>query len=120
MSPIRPENLGRYPSDWREIRRRILERADNRCECAGECGAHDGYCGQKNHTAQQKTGGTWLDCFMTVLTISHLDHTPENCGDDNLKAMCQPCHLRYDAPRKRADRIRRQAEGTEPLFEVSA
>lgn len=31
-----------------------------------------------------------------VLTIAHLDHTPENCDLDNLKALCQKCHLRYD------------------------
>jgi hypothetical protein len=32
-----------------------------------------------------------------VLTVAHLDHQPENCVDENLKAMCQRCHLRYDA-----------------------
>ena len=31
-----------------------------------------------------------------VLTIAHLDHTPENCSLDNLRALCQRCHLRYD------------------------
>ncbi|MEO5317613.1 hypothetical protein PV761_03330 [Arthrobacter sp. CC3] len=31
-----------------------------------------------------------------VLTTAHLDHTPENCEDENLKAMCQGCHLHYD------------------------
>jgi hypothetical protein len=32
-----------------------------------------------------------------VLTIAHLDHTPENCDPENLRAWCQRCHLRYDA-----------------------
>lgn len=31
-----------------------------------------------------------------VLTVAHLDHTPENCEDDNLKALCQKHHLEYD------------------------
>lgn len=32
-----------------------------------------------------------------MLTVAHLgDPSPENCADDNLKAMCQRCHLRYD------------------------
>jgi hypothetical protein len=31
-----------------------------------------------------------------VLTVAHLDHDPTNCGDDNLRAMCQRCHLAYD------------------------
>jgi hypothetical protein len=36
-----------------------------------------------------------------VLTVAHLDHQPEHCGDDNLKAMCQRCHNRLDAPMRR-------------------
>ncbi len=32
-----------------------------------------------------------------VLTVGHLDHTPENCDPDNLRAWCQRCHLTYDA-----------------------
>ena len=31
-----------------------------------------------------------------ILTVAHLDHNEQNCDDDNLKAMCQRCHLRYD------------------------
>ncbi|GGT51708.1 hypothetical protein GCM10010271_64820 [Streptomyces kurssanovii] len=39
MSPIRPENRGRYPKDWREISLRIRTvRAAGRCECLGEGG----------------------------------------------------------------------------------
>ena len=36
-----------------------------------------------------------------VLTVAHLNHQPENCNDANLKAMCQRCHNRYDAPKRR-------------------
>ena len=36
--------------------------------------------------------GSWV-----VLTVAHLDHQPENCDPGNLRAMCQGCHLRYDA-----------------------
>lgn len=38
--PIKPENRGRYPKDWKQIRERILLRAGNRCE----------FCGVENHT----------------------------------------------------------------------
>ncbi|MEO0435194.1 MAG: hypothetical protein AAF151_26280, partial [Cyanobacteria bacterium J06656_5] len=31
-----------------------------------------------------------------VLTVAHLDHRPENCDRDNLKALCSVCHLAYD------------------------
>jgi 5-methylcytosine-specific restriction endonuclease McrA len=37
-----------------------------------------------------------------VLTVAHLDHQPENCADpENMKALCQRCHNRYDAPMRR-------------------
>ena len=38
---------------------------------------------------------------LIVLTVAHLDHTPENCADENLAALCQRCHNRYDAPNRR-------------------
>lgn len=38
-----------------------------------------------------------LRIFRIVLTVGHLDHTPENCAMDNLRAWCQRCHLVYDA-----------------------
>jgi hypothetical protein len=47
---------------------------------------------------------------IVVLTVAHLDHTPENCADDNLKAMCQRCHNRYDMPMRRAGIARRKRE----------
>ena len=39
---------------------------------------------------------------VVVLTVAHLDHTPENCADENLLHLCQQCHNRYDAPMRRA------------------
>jgi hypothetical protein len=58
-----------------------------------------------------------------VLTTAHLDHTPENCHDSNLKAMCQRCHLSYDLDLHRANaaatRFARLTAGMTPLFEVT-
>jgi 5-methylcytosine-specific restriction endonuclease McrA len=42
-----------------------------------------------------------------VLTVAHLDHQPENCAPENLKALCQRCHNRYDARHRRAGIIER-------------
>ncbi len=57
-----------------------------------------------------------------VLTVAHLDHTPENVADDNLRAMCQRCHLRYDARHHAANarRTREQRTGqmSPPLTEA--
>lgn len=85
--PIRPENKRRYPKDWKKISERIrFERAGNKCEV----------CGAENYKPHPITGSK------VILTVAHLDHQPENCGDDNLKAMCQRCHLKYDAHHHRA------------------
>jgi hypothetical protein len=31
-----------------------------------------------------------------IITVAHLDHVPGNCDRANLKALCNPCHCRYD------------------------
>lgn len=92
--PISAENRGRYPKNWREISTRIrFERAGGQCECAGECGKHapgvrcEGRHGHLNPRTHRRI----------CLTVAHLDHIPEHCDDTNLKAMCNACHLAYDA-----------------------
>lgn len=121
--PIRPENRARYPKDWAVISRRIrFERAGNRCE---ECGVTNHELGGRTpdgvwHKARvtgcdrrlPKPGSEWwcdgpngvhkLRIVRIVLTVAHLDHTPENCADDNLRAMCQRCHNLYDMKMRRA------------------
>jgi hypothetical protein len=108
MSPIRPENRGRYPADWKKISLRIRNvRAAGRCECLGECGrgTHDGRCPNRNGGSAYGTGSK------VVLTVAHLDHTPENCAPANLRAMCQGCHLHYDRDHHAETRTRtRRAE----------
>lgn len=90
--PIKPENRWRYPANWPEIRAKILERAEYRCECEGECKQHSDYCFRLHGALIEPDRPSRV-----VLTIAHLDHTPEHCDDSNLKAMCQRCHLAYDA-----------------------
>lgn len=93
MSPIRKENRRRYPPNWKAVSLYIRnERAGGRCECMSECGLHTttGRCTERNGQPAAWANGK------VVLTVAHLDHTPENVDHDNLKAMCQRCHLRYD------------------------
>ena len=85
--PIRPENRSRYPKNWKQIRADILARADNRCE----------FCGIENYTTRENGA-------KVVLTIAHLDHTPENCDYNNLRALCQKCHNSYDAKHRAESR----------------
>lgn len=103
--PIKPENKARYPSNWKEIRAARLIAAGNKCE---NCGLHNHSIGYRNEDGEfvliSRTGkpidwegnATGYKVFMIVLTIAHLDHVPENCEDNNLKAWCQKCHLAYD------------------------
>lgn len=113
--PIRPENRGRYPSEWPAISKRIREdRAKGRCECVGECGIAHGIGTTNGGRCLEENGKMAIFARgRIVLTVAHLDHTPENVDDSNLKAMCQACHLRYDGAARRA---RRAAGGIGGLF----
>lgn len=88
--PIKPENAGRYPKNWRAIREQVLERAGYACEGSPRFPN----CRRRNGDYIDPTGTSYA---RVVLTIGHLDHTPENCDLSNLRAWCQRCHLNYDA-----------------------
>lgn len=100
--PILEENKKRYPGNWKAISERIrFHRAKFVCECEGECGIdHGGRCIERHNTPHSETGSK------VVLTVAHLDHTPENNKDENLKAMCQRCHNRYDREHRNETRKR--------------
>ncbi len=98
--PIRESERDRYPSDWPQISLSIrCDRAGWFCECLGECERHDGWCLARNAKPHPITGSK------VVLTVAHLDHTPENVDRDNLRAMCQRCHLSYDRDHHRETRL---------------
>ena len=100
--PILPENRARYPKNWStEIRPAIIERAGNRCE--GSPDFPD--CRAANGQPHPETGSR------VVLTIGHLDHVPEHCEPENLRAWCQRCHLHYDRHHHAATRRRGRAVG---------
>lgn len=117
--PIRPENRDRYPADWPAISERIrFTRAQGRCECYGECrrGSHAGRCPNVHGQPAYGTGSK------VVLTVAHLNHAPEDCSEDNLRAMCQGCHLHYDSDHHKQTAARTRREDLEahmePLFDV--
>lgn len=47
-----------------------------------------------------------------VLTTAHLNHQPEDCRDENLRSMCQGCHLHYDRKHHAESRRRTQEQRT--------
>lgn len=76
-----PFHKERYPDNWKEISLRIRKRSGGRCE----------FCGALNYHPHPITGSK------VILTVAHLDHNPQNCDPENLRALCQKCHLTYDA-----------------------
>lgn len=95
--PIRPEHRHHYEGPaWAATRKLILRRAQNKCECKGECGSgkHVGArCGRADRSEYRNEHNklVWV-----VLTVAHLDHDPTHQDPDRLKALCPACHLRYD------------------------
>jgi len=141
--PIKPENAARYPVDWKQIRDRAVARAGNRCQ---ECGVFNHAWGWRdragvfNEVSKRTMRDTWprderfsrkppfeirtvdgvLKVIEIVLTVAHLDHTPENCAEENLRALCQRCHLAYDLPHhlQTAYATRRAGKAVADLFDA--
>ena len=72
------------------------------------------WCGAKDKRIQPESR-TWDDCVgdvgvpnKVVLTVAHLNHQPEDNRRENLRALCQKCHNRYDAPMRAAGRRKRR------------
>jgi 5-methylcytosine-specific restriction endonuclease McrA len=93
--PIRPEQRALYPADWKRISMSIRrDRARWACEGIPPAGP----CGAINGLPHPITGAK------VVLTVAHLDHDPTHNDPANLRALCQKCHNRYDAPMRAAGR----------------
>jgi hypothetical protein len=116
--PIKPENRHHYGPEWRAISKRIREvRAGNKCE---QCKAPNGEpiergdgrnadtyrllaTGEVFNADGESLGYARGDEYDTakrpivvVLTVAHLNHDPSDNREENLKALCQQCHLRHD------------------------
>lgn len=113
-----PVDYSKYPADWKDIRARIIARAGDCCEFCGlangEWIVRSSEDGSRYIVSDAETGGYKLDGELLrmseipsefdanppikiVLTVAHLDHDTTHNDDDNLRALCQRCHLTYDA-----------------------
>jgi hypothetical protein len=91
-----PIDYSKYPKNWKAISLRIRKRSGGQCECTGECGLHRTNPGPRRCEERNGEPAKWAK-GKVVLTVAHLDNDASRNDDDNLKAMCQRCHLRYDA-----------------------
>jgi hypothetical protein len=140
--PVKPENKHKYPADWGLIVNRIRNRARNQCEW---CGIPNGAIGGrmdngtflKAHAKGETLHGLewpkpgeeywctnenhkqWLRIIKIVLTTAHLNHDEADCSDDNLRYLCQKCHLNYDQQHhlETAYQTRRQGKALADMFE---
>lgn len=176
--PIRKENRKFYQGEaWEETRRRILKRAENKCEFCRKPNnslvyvTRDGTgrwsksliekyrsvrllvkrVFEENPAKTQKASIAFLKLWRwfgpdgadlepafppgmgysdqtpesgyvflikVILTIAHLNHTPGDDRDENLKALCQRCHLHYDREYHRMRRAERKDKERPILAEI--
>lgn len=109
-----PMDRSLYPANWDEIATAIKTAANWHCQ---ECGKPCRQPGQDLWEFFGSLGATkWVDYmpgedFLLLaedeevrslkatftLTVAHLNHRPEDCRPENLRALCSVCHLQYDA-----------------------
>jgi hypothetical protein len=118
-----PIDYSKYPQNWKsEIVPRILKRAKNRCEFCGVrnhtnvyvvklyCKTDKGQYGWRSIWFRSEGDAkkirnlkrTGTNIVRVALEIAHLDHdeTNHDVADDRLAALCQYCHLNFDAREK--------------------
>jgi len=106
-----PIDYKQYPDDWKEIRARILKRADDKCEICGVNNYEIGYRDKRGRFFTSKE--VWyigesmrshvrdelfdfpLKSIKIILTVAHLKHGHYE-DDADLLCCCQSCHLKID------------------------
>lgn len=128
-----------YPKNWKsEICPRILERANNCCEFCGLQNNTRGYRDKKGNFYSLKQVFDDLDnmgydyfehelsncvdnrgfikkSIQIILIVTHLDYDIANNSDDNLKALCQRCHLNYNLEHHQKNRKENRLQNKKQL-----
>ncbi|NEZ66255.1 HNH endonuclease [Leptolyngbyaceae cyanobacterium CCMR0082] len=106
-----PMDRSLYPDDWDEIALNIKNEAKWVCDDCGKICRKSGESVDefvvRINAINQLFSGWPEDISVSesevrahpqrwTLTVAHLDHQPQNCDRTNLKALCAPCHCRYD------------------------
>ncbi len=106
-----PIDYSKYHPQWKShIRPKILSRAKFRCEqCSREHLKYYLKNDKESFGALDLNYLTWcaersIPVTKIVLTIAHLNHDVTDNREENLKALCQRCHLNHDRPHNIAKR----------------
>lgn len=128
-----------YPANWEAIALEIKNAAGWKCqECGRPCrkpgedwsdfcqsllaggGPEDEWYLQTGEEYHNELTGEWgwiEKPGRFTLTVAHLNHQPEDCRPENLRALCAPCHCRYDlAAMATKRRLKQEREGQLTLF----
>jgi hypothetical protein len=124
-------NYENYPSNWKEISKRIRERDGQKCV---QCGVNNGAFGCRDQDGNFYTeedidrdgiapGVILGKAIKIVLTVAHLDHDCTHNDESNLAALCQRCHLALDADQHKtnaaATRLKKKlAAGQIQMFDL--
>ena len=127
-----PINYKKYCKDWK-VRSKFIRfyRAKNKCEVCGVENYSIGYWVDNEFITIEKSIETMeesgIDLYenipiekkpvKVILTVAHLDHDINNNSFYNLKAMCQRCHLRYDAKHHAETRRNKKYQKQTTLFQ---
>ncbi|NES68412.1 MAG: hypothetical protein F6K24_25855 [Okeania sp. SIO2D1] len=129
-----PIDLNLYPDNWKEIALSIKQAANWTCEWCGRPCRPPGISQKQTEQWLLDNHPEWLSHLYKVveddkngtvriakpqrftLTTAHLDHNPNNCEAENLKALCSVCHLNFDRndwnrTRKVRDMTKREQHG---------
>jgi hypothetical protein len=105
--PVHPSLRALYPTDWREISRRIrFDRAGGRCErCRRAHGQLEFRLPPRRATLPGLPAIEHpVRVIRIVLACCHVAHDPRRSEDRALAAWCQRCHLAHDLPHHLATR----------------
>lgn len=116
-----PMDRSLYPDSWESIATKVKEEADWHCE---ECGRPCRRPGQSftDFAFVLIDDGWQIESLdhpqQFTLTVAHLNHIPSDCDRSNLRALCAPCHLRYDNQfRLLKRRLKQERQGQLALLE---
>jgi len=129
-----PMERERYPEDWILTALAIKDASHWQCQ---QCGRPCRKPGETIAEFEKRLGKKWkpqlaeklADYELTgvlkyrpqrfLLTVAHLDQDPSNGNPENLKALCAPCHLRYDRRFQEFNRMQKlERQGQMNLFET--
>lgn len=101
------KNRHRYPENWEEISLAVRRAANWSCQTCGK------KCRRSAESVEEflarspelPVAEVRVHLIRWCLTVAHLNHIESDCRSENLKAMCAPCHLKYDAAHHAQSRV---------------